>query len=143
MQPGCQAVGWACAVLNPSGTLITSAYGVPPKTDDTIQGAELWAVQMALSNAAFPDRLYTDCDSIRSGSSKSASWAQSSKRRYARVWSVIKSQLDDTDECVHWMPKHTSKSAIGQRVSSDGRYMTEATYAVCQPNCRYALQGRC
>ena len=56
---GCQSLGWAVLVTNATGDLIASATGVPPRWVDTIQGAELWAVRMALLHVAFPDVFYT------------------------------------------------------------------------------------
>ena len=97
MQSGCQALGWAFVIIGPDGEMFAAAFGVPPEWVDTIQGAELWAVQMALLHAPFPDRLYTDCDSVRSGVSRSVEWTHSSKRKYARIWIVVSSQLDDAD----------------------------------------------
>ena len=120
-----QSLGWAFAVLSPEGVFIAAAYGTPPKWVDTIQGAELWAVQMALMHVAFPDRVLTDCDSVRIGVRKCRSWAQSSKRRYSRIWSAIALQLEDDAEIVEWMPAHTSKSSIGQVITSTGKYVTE------------------
>ncbi len=122
---GCQSLGWAFVVISKDGDFIASAYGVPPKWVDTIQGAELWAVRMALLHAVFPERLYTDCDSVRAGVAKGPAWARSSKRRYARVWTALSLQLEDVGDIVHWMPAHTSASAVGQKVCSDGTPMSE------------------
>ena len=129
---GWQAVGWAFAVLDDNGTLIAVAYGVPPKWVDTIQGAELWAVSMAVDHVITPSRVWSDCDSIRLGLSRPASWAGSSKRRYARIWSVLKSKTDDAPECVGWMPAHMSESAVGQKRCSTGDYVSHDMWCANQ-----------
>ena len=67
------------------GDLFASAGGVPPRWIDSIQGAELWAVRMALLHVAFPEVLYTDCNTVRLGVRKGLKWGGSAKRRYARV----------------------------------------------------------
>jgi len=120
-----QAFGWAFAVLDPDGSLVVSAFGTPPRWIDTIQGCELWAVHMALQHATFPERLFTDCDSVRQGVRKPATWANSAKRRFSRVWSAIELQLDGRAECVHWMPAHTSEDAFEQKCTSAGESVTE------------------
>ena len=83
---GWLALGWAFALVDDHGDLLAAAYGVPPRWVDTIQGAELWAVQMAMLHGLFPRRLWTDCDTVCIGLAKTATWAGSSKRRYARIW---------------------------------------------------------
>ena len=122
---GHQALGWAFAVIGPEGDFIAAAYGVPPRWINTIQGAELWAVQMALSHVTFLDKLFTDCDSVRFGCRQPDSWAAAPKRRLARVWMVIKSQLDDMGEVVHWIPAHTAESSIGSSKCSNGQVVDD------------------
>ena len=115
------SLGWAFVVIAPNGHICAAACGVPPKWVNTIQGAELWAVQMALQSVQFPGCIYTDCDSVRLGTRQPLEWAGSSKRRYARIWQVIASHIEDQYETVQWMPAHISCSSIGQKVCSDGR----------------------
>ena len=122
---GCQALGWAFAVVGPEGEYMSAAYGVPPKWLTTIQGAELWAVQMALQHVTFPESLYTDCDSVRLGTRMGREWANSPKRRLARVWNVIYGQLEDEHDLVHWMPAHTSAASIGSVCCSNGQEVDE------------------
>lgn len=43
---------------------------------------------MAVIHAAFPEGVFTDCDTIRLGILRGPSWVNSSKRRYRRVWSA-------------------------------------------------------
>jgi hypothetical protein len=124
----CQSLGWAFAVISSDGDLVAAAHGVPPRWVDTIQGAELWAVQMALQHVLFPERLVTDCDSVRLGVRQPSSWAGSSKRRLARIWLIVAGQLDDclkVQDMVIWMPAHTTESSIGQKRCSDGRLVSE------------------
>lgn len=114
--------GWAFAVIDEVGDLVAAAFGVPPLWVDTIQGAELWAVQMTLAAVVFPSAIYTDCKTVQLGVRQEAQWAGSSKRRYARIWQVIHSGLDDGAAAgsVIWMPAHTSQDRIGEAKCSDG-----------------------
>jgi len=120
-----QSFGWAFVVFDPEGNLVVSAYGTPPKWVDNIQGCELWAVRMALQHATFPERLYTDCDSVRSGVRKARSWANSSKRRFARIWTALDLQLEGQVECIQWMPAHATESSFSSMTASDGVQLTE------------------
>ena len=58
----------------------------------------------------------------------SKEWAQSAKRRYARIWTVLRASLDGVDgaEIVHWMPAHSSAESVGSAVCSNGATLTEA-----------------
>jgi hypothetical protein len=56
-----QALGWAFIAIDDDGEILAAAFGVPPKWVDSIQGAELWAVRMALQSVLLPNKLYTDC----------------------------------------------------------------------------------
>ena len=49
------------------------------------------------------------------------------KRRYARIWAVIHSALDDGDRChiIKWMPAHTSKASVGSARCSNGKTLTK------------------
>ena len=121
------SLGWAFVVIDDVGSLVAAAYGVPPVWVDSIQGAELWAVQMTLSSVVFPSAIYTDCKTVQLGVRKEAQWVGSSKRRYARMWLVIHSGLDNggASESVVWMPAHTSADRIGEAKCSDGSTLTE------------------
>ena len=46
-----QALGWAFTIMTQDGEWVAAAHGLPPKWVDTIQGAELWAILMALHPA--------------------------------------------------------------------------------------------
>ena len=117
------ALGWAFSVVNQEGEYVCSAHGVPPYWIDTIQGAELWAVVMALLNVTFPEGLYTDCDSVRTGANKGPVWAQSAKRRYARAWATLASIIEGAQDMLHWMPAHSSEASIGSVKCSDGSFV--------------------
>ena len=110
------------------GDLVASAMGVPPKWVDTIQGAELWAILMALQSVTFPKGLYTDCDSVRVGFTRGGRWAGSSKRRYARVWTSLYAIVDEGEQWVHWIPAHTSEASIDSAVCSDGSVVDETKW---------------
>ena len=128
----CQSLGWAFLVTDEHGTLIAMAKGVPPAWVDTIQGAELWAVKMALLYAPFPEVLYTDCKTVYSGVRNGIEWASSSKRRYARLWMSLVDMLEGRYETIHWMPAHTSASSIGWAGSTDGRTIDEIRWSANQ-----------
>eukprot|EP00973_Karenia_brevis_P080582 11180380-Karenia_brevis.AAC.1 len=71
----CQRLGWAFAAYDDQGNLLAAARGVPPKWVDTIQGAELWAVQMATADILAPEVVLTDCKAVCSGATAGKSWA--------------------------------------------------------------------
>ena len=122
---GWKSLGWAFAIVSQAGVVVAAAKGVPPRWVDSIQGAELWAAMMALQHAPLPELLLTDCDAVRLGTRKDGAWASSSRRRYARVWTVLHHQLEDNKESVQWLPAHTAQSAIGQKLCSDGKPINE------------------
>ena len=128
------AVGWAFVALDVQGTVVAAAYGVPPSWVDTIQGAELWAVQMVLASIALPEKIYTDCKTVQMGVNASAAWAGCSKRRYARIWTVLHVGLDHGEEArrVVWMPAHTARSRIGEAKCGDGSVVDEHMWAANQ-----------
>ena len=113
---------------------MAAAYGVSPAWVDTIQGAELWAVQMVLASVSLPQKIYTDCKTVQLGVNASAAWARSSKRRYARIWTVLHVGLDHGDEAgrVVWMPAHTARSRVGEVKCGDGSAVTEHMWAANQ-----------
>ena len=125
---GCQSLGWAFVVVDDEGNLIAAAYGVPPAWVDTIQGAELWAVRVALLCVVYPSKLFTDCSSVRQGVRQPREWAASSKRRLGRIWLVVADQLEGNNDLVQWMPAHTPESAIGSKTCSDGTVVTEVMW---------------
>ena len=138
-----QALGWSFAVLY-EGELVCAAYGVPPKWVDSIQGAELWAVHMALIHVHFPSKLFTDCESVSKGSRQSTEWASSSKRRYARIWSPLALQIEGRSEVIFWIPAHTPESSIGHRRCSDGSILSEDLWSANQIVdflAKYAAEG--
>ena len=123
----CPAVGWAFVALDDEDRVVAAAFGVPPRWVDTIQGAELWAIQMALSSVSFAGAVYTDCKTVQVGIGRGTGWVHNAKRRYARIWAVIHSSLDDGDRChiIKWMPAHTSKASVGSARCSNGKTLTK------------------
>eukprot|EP00973_Karenia_brevis_P078828 10940239-Karenia_brevis.AAC.1 len=77
---GCAALGWAIVVLDSKDSVVAAAYGVPPQWVDSIQGAELWAVQIALATIVFPKAILTDCKTVQTGVRQTGQWIKSSKR---------------------------------------------------------------
>ena len=130
----CAAIGWAFVAIGPDGERIAAASGVPPRWIDSIQGAELWAVQMALTSIPLPSALYTDCQTVQQGLKRSRSWTHSSKRRFARVWSLVHANLDygDRSNILVWMPAHLSAVRVGQATCSDGTAVSEEMWAANQ-----------
>ena len=124
---GYQSLGWAFVAINEHGEVLAAAYGVPPKWVDSIQGAELWAVHMALQSIGMPSAVYTDCQTVQKGVRQGLHWAQSARRRYSRLWSALHYDLDEGDqaELVHWMPAHTSEQQVGKLTCSDGTVLTD------------------
>ena len=124
---GYHALGWAFVAINEYGEVLAAAYGVPPQWVDSIQGAELWAVHMALQTIDMPSALYTDCQTVQKGVRQGLQWAQGASRRYSRLWSDLHRDLCDGDqaEIVHWMPAHTSQEQVGELQCSDGTVLTD------------------
>eukprot|EP00973_Karenia_brevis_P071703 9963285-Karenia_brevis.AAC.1 len=60
--PGCCArLGWALASVDREGNILASAYGRPPGWIDSIHGAEVWGILMAVSNSFPGAQFRTDC----------------------------------------------------------------------------------
>ena len=124
---GYQALGWAFIAIDSEGKVLAAAFGVPPKWVDTIQGAELWAVHMALQTFLMPQEVFTDCQTIQKGVRRGLEWAQGANRRYSRLWTALHFDLDEGQqaELVHWMPAHTSEASVGKVRCSDGTLLTD------------------
>ena len=122
-----QALGWAFIAIDDDGEILAAAFGVPPKWVDSIQGAELWAVRMALQSVLLPNKLYTDCQEVQRGVCRGVAWAQSARRRYSRIWSALYVDLDEgaQAETIQWMPAHTSASSVDAARCSDGTVLSE------------------
>ncbi len=120
-------------LLAPTASWSRLRLGCPPRWIDTIQGAELW-VQMALSSVACPEAIYTDCKTVQLGVRQSTQWSRSSKRRYARVWSVVAVGLDDgaSADIVCWIPAHLSRDRINEARCSDGTLVSADMWAANQ-----------
>ena len=106
---GLEALGWAFAALDAGGNVVAAAYGV-------IQGAELWALQQALTVVPFPVVIYVDCKTVVDGIRSGQQWIFSSKRRYHQHWVSIYHALDagELAEKVVWLPAHTPEARIGE-----------------------------
>ena len=122
------ALGWAFIMLDSGNNVVAAAHGVPPRWVDTIQGAELYAIQMVLACSAFPDVIFTDCKTVQQGVYKAGTWAASAKRRYSRIWTAVHAAFDGAvaDGMVVWMPAHTSEGDIDKAVCSNGQRLTGA-----------------
>eukprot|EP00973_Karenia_brevis_P050611 7026826-Karenia_brevis.AAC.1 len=83
---------------------------------------------MALESVVFPRAVFTDCMTVHKGVQQSAKWASSAQRRYARIWTVLRTSLDDGADSglVAWMPAHTSAKSVDNVVCSDGTCLTAA-----------------
>lgn len=72
-------------------------------------------MQIVLASVTLPEKVYTHCKTVQMGVNASAAWAGSSKKRYARIWTVLHVGLDHGKEAgrVVWMPAHMARSRIG------------------------------
>ena len=50
---------------------------------DTIQGAELWAVQMVLASITLSEKIYTDCKTVQIGVNAWVAWAGHEANQHA------------------------------------------------------------
>jgi hypothetical protein len=137
------ALGLAFVAFDQSGEISAAAYGVPPFWVDTIQGAELWAVQMVIASMSLPEVLFTDCKTVQEGVRNTTQWAGSSKRRYAMIWTVLHTGLDEGSDAhrVVWMPAHTARERIGDARCGDGTVIDENMWCANQMADLLAKQG--
>ena len=122
--------GCAIVVVSAAGDLIAYGSAVPPAWVRTAAAAELWAVTLVLSLAAAPPEIRTDCRSILTAAAAGSARATRPTGALAQLWSRIATLLDDnvyalieTGKLI-WMPAHSSQSAIGRAVRSDGHFVT-------------------
>ena len=139
----CPSLGWGFVALDDCGNVLAAACGVPPPWVTTIQGAELWAIQVAVTSVAFPGTIYTDCQTVQAGFERGPEWMQSARRRYARIWSVIHTGLDQQSQggAVVWMPAHTKAEMLGTAVCSSGELLTETMQCANEMADLLAKQG--
>ena len=126
LQGHCRALGWSFVVVDRDGLMIAAAHGRPPDWVDNIFGAELWAVQMAVT-LILPGsaRVLTDCESVRIGCQRGSKWTTAPGRVYARIWAVIHATGDSADLApVIWMPAHAAEWQVGSARKGDGSVLT-------------------
>ena len=126
LQGHCRALGWSFVVVDGDGVMIAAAHGRPPDWIDNIFGAELWAVQMAVT-LILPGsaRVLTDCESVRIGCQRGSKWTTAPGRVYARIWAVIHATGDSADLApVIWMPAHAAEWQVGSARKGDGSVLT-------------------
>jgi hypothetical protein len=76
--------------------------------------------------------VWTDCQTVKLGLGRPIEWANSSKRKFARIWGVVRAQVDDGPGIVQWMPAHVSECDIGQVKGSDGSCITRDMWCANQ-----------
>ena len=117
--------GWALAVVNDLGRVITSASGSTPWWAEGIYAAELWALLNA-TQVAFPGSPFIiDCKAVQVSSKNGAAWACSPSRRLGRAWAPLSRVLEEFPDCVTWMPAHCSSSAVGTQYLSNGELLSD------------------
>ena len=124
----CASFGWAFAAYDQSLDLIAAAMGCPPKWVKEIHPSELWALLQAVTSSEPGSSFVSDCLSVVEGCHKGSLWANSAHRTYSRGWNPLSAALEECDEAskaVKWMPAHCSKTAVGNKKLSDGRFMTQ------------------
>lgn len=75
----------------------------------------LQATQLSLRHC----RLRADCESVHLGAAIAPS------RRFARAWASLVSCIEGDCARVAWMPAHCRASAVGVRVLSNGKTLTD------------------
>ena len=113
--------------LDQRGAITASAHGAPPIWVDIVYGAELWALWMAVQEAARGSSFRTDCLSVLRVFRSGPSAAKSGACKLARIWHGIFAALDDqylaTADIV-WMPSHTVVQDVGVKVLSNGAVLS-------------------
>ena len=97
----CKRLGWAFVALDRHGRVTASAHGAPAVWVDTVYGAELWALWMAVQHAIPGTAFRTDCLSVLKVFQSGHSAASSGKCRLARIWHGVFAALDDQDTIEH------------------------------------------
>ena len=119
--------GWSFAAVDDNGTVVASAYGVPPPWLTGIEGAEAWALFQALLHSVPAECTYwVDCLPLLTAVGKGPAVARDPKNVLARVHGLIHGTLEG-DGCEHigWMPAHLTAKEIGIATRSDGEAVTE------------------
>jgi len=124
--PGLAATGFGAVAADPHGVIIAIACGKPPEFVRNAAGAEAWALRIVLANAVQAPRITTDCLGLVNQVGRGLEDATAAHKPLARIWKLIASSLDFTVPCgwvnkdFKWMPAHTSRSAVGVAIRSDG-----------------------
>ena len=125
--PDTRRLGWSFVVLNDAGHVIAAARGSPPHYVHDVPGAEAWAILQASAFALPGCKFFSDCkpcvDALRAG----RAWACSARRLLARVFVLLSDSLEHSGlrpDDVTWMPAHTSRGDVGNKLRGDGRAIT-------------------
>jgi len=128
--PGLSAAGFAAVATDGNGAVVAIVYGRPPVFVRNAPGAEAWALHIVLANSVNTPRITTDCLGLVKQFDRGLGDAIAAHKPLARIWNLIASSLDFTvpEEWVNkeflWMPSHTSRSAVGVTLRSDGNPVT-------------------
>ena len=110
------------------GRLLAAGHGVPPDWINDAAGAELWAFYQVTRLCTFMPKVVTDCLGILQGLQAGPDSSTEAKKKLARTWSMIASNLDgcfqDAASLTTWMPSHGAEHSIGQVLDSNGKPIT-------------------
>ena len=125
-EPEISRLGFALAIVNSDGHLCALANGVPPPWIQDSAGSEAWALYVVLSLSASAPAIITDCLGLLQRLKDGPERATSESQPHARLWGMIFHILDSAEQvalCISklsWMPSHTARHAIDNRIKSDG-----------------------
>ena len=122
--------GFGVVVVAYEGTLLAYGHGHPPEWVTDAAGAEAWAFFHVVSCNLPCPHVVTDCANILKLLELGHKAATDASRPLARVSGLIFSALDSCDtsslpnRLVIWMPAHCTTAAIGNRIKSDGKFVS-------------------
>ena len=122
--------GFGVVVVGLDGSLIAYGLGNPPSWITDAAGAEAWGFFYVVNANLICPRIVTDCFNILVMLSQGAAQASAANRPLARVSNLIFNALDEQESnmlantSVVWMPAHCTTAAIGNRLKSNGSYVT-------------------
>ena len=120
------STGAGFAAVDEEGSLAAYGHAWPPPWVKTIPGVEAWTLYKVLASTCTRKKVVTDCLGNVQAYERGTEWACDAKRPLARVWAPIMLALEDdvAKEALEWMPAHTTPSAVGTRLKSNGQPVT-------------------
>ena len=115
-------------MLDQHNNLVAYASATPPSWVKTAGAAEAWALVLTLRENPYPPRILTDCMGLLTATHAGPAVATKSSKVDARIWKLIDAITSDNfvqlSKALVWMPAHTTSSAAGTRVKSDGKLLS-------------------